>query len=340
MAFEIRPIESTAAGKQIWQDFFNQQTPDSFLQTWQWGEFQTDPIIRVGVYEQTVLVGLALFIRVNARRGKFLLCPHGPVLLNNRLDVLQALVDYSIQLGKDQQVDFVRWAPLLQDFPSNLAIFSAAEFVRAPIHVHPELSWVLDLTPPEADLLAQMRKTTRYSIRKAEKDGVVVRTSTDKADIKVFHDLYLATVSRHQFTPFSLAYLEREFDSFAQDDMVRIFIAEHEGKPVSGAVVIYTPHSGFYHQGASLQANSKLTASYLLQWEAIKLAKQRGCTKYNFWGISPDDQPKHPWAGLSLFKKGFGGLAYHYVPTQDKPLTWKYRLNKFIETRRRKQRGY
>ena len=70
----------------------------------------------------------------------------------------------------------------------------------------------------------------------------------------------------------------------------------------------------------------------------IQEAKKRGCTLYNFWGVSPDNKPKHPWAGLSLFKKGFGGFEETYLHAQDKPLTKKYWLNYIIETVRRLKR--
>ena len=63
----------------------------------------------------------------------------------------------------------------------------------------------------------------------------------------------------------------------------------------------------------------------MLQWEIIKEAKRRGCKLYDFWGyIDPKASPKHPWAGPTLFKMGFGGRAYEYVKTQDLPLSKKY----------------
>jgi len=60
-------------------------------------------------------------------------------------------------------------------------------------------------------------------------------------------------------------------------------------------------------------------AAYLLQWEAIREVKSRGCKLYNFWGIS-DERRNHPWAGLTLFKKGFGGFSKEYLLAQDLPL--------------------
>lgn len=337
MIYAIKEIHDRAA----WTAFYNRAAPDSFLHTWEWGECQTDPVIRLGAYDnKNQLRGAVLFIDVQARRGRYILCPHGPLLAEINHDVLCSLIDASITLGRERQADFIRFAPLLPDQPGQRTQFTLREFRPAPIHVHPELGWILDITPAEDTLLAAMRKTTRYSIRKAEKDGVTIHHSAAAADLHHFWKLYQATVTRQQFIPFSFAYLQREIETFTAHDMVQIFLAEYQGQYVSGAVCIFTPHSGFYHHGASLQVHPKLTASYLLQWRVIQYAKQRGCTKYNFWGINPDDQPHHPWAGLSLFKKGFGGSAHAYVPAQDKPLTKRYWLNWAIEKYRAHRRGY
>lgn len=335
MSLSIQPITNHL----VWDQFILAQQPDTFLHSWAWGEFQTHPIRRIGAYDNDQLVGVALLILTKAKRGTFVLCPHGPVVAPERLDVIRVLLEAAIDVGKEIKAAFVRVAPITPDLPRYGTPLAGLEFFRAPIHVHPELSWILDLTPSEDVLLANMRKTTRYSIRKAEKEGVQVRISTDAADLKVFYDLYLATVSRQKFQPFSWQYLQREFELFSKYQMLKIGIAEENGKPVSGAMIVTTPYEAFYHQGAST-TGSKSVASYLLQWRMIQMAKQVGCKKYNFWGISPDEKPNHPWAGLSLFKKGFGGETHQYVPTADRALSWKYNINYWIEKRRAKKRGY
>ncbi|MEK7143873.1 MAG: peptidoglycan bridge formation glycyltransferase FemA/FemB family protein, partial [Patescibacteria group bacterium] len=77
----------------------------------------------------------------------------------------------------------------------------------------------------------------------------------------------------------------------------------------------------------------------LLQWEAIKEAKNRGCRFYNFWGIAPENNPKHPWAGLTLFKKGFGGFSEEYIPAHDFVIKYSYWFVCLIEKIRKIRRG-
>jgi len=84
----------------------------------------------------------------------------------------------------------------------------------------------------------------------------------------------------------------------------------------------------------------KIPIAYYLLWEAIKEAKKRGCILYDFWGyVNPEENPKHPWAGPTLFKMGFGGRPYEYVKTQDLPLSNKYWLTFIFEKIRKTKRG-
>jgi lipid II:glycine glycyltransferase (peptidoglycan interpeptide bridge formation enzyme) len=46
-------------------------------------------------------------------------------------------------------------------------------------------------------------------------------------------------------------------------------------------------------------------------------AKADGLKYFDFWGIAPPDQPDHSWAGLTGFKKGFGGEVVTNIGTYD-----------------------
>jgi len=74
--------------------------------------------------------------------------------------------------------------------------------------------------------------------------------------------------------------------------------------------------------------------------EAIKEAENRGCKIYDFWGFTdPEKFPKHPWAGPTLFKMGFGGYKEEYIKTQDFIISQKYWINYIIEIARKRKRN-
>ena len=162
--------------------------------------------------------------------------------------------------------------------------------------------------------------------------------SSNPDDIELFWKVYKETVDRQNFTPFSKEYLRHELEIFGKDDQAMLFFAHYNNEIVATALIIFYGDSGFYHHGASIHKYPKITAPYLLQWAVIREAKRRGLKWYDFWGVVHDDQPKHPWAGLSLFKKGFGGSAREYVHAKDFCLSAKYWLSWMVETVRRKKR--
>lgn len=321
----------------------NELLPHSFLQSWSWGEFNKlngQPVYRFGFYRDEELIGVAQVLFIHAKRGSFYLVPHGPLI--RKMDDYSACVGSLLTglrtLNEYKMCSFVRVCPLLVDVQENRKIFTDLGFRNAPIHQHPELSWMIDISRDDELILGDMRKTTRHAIRKGEKDGVIVELSDKVEDVSRFWDLYKETFIRQKFTPFSKKYLEEEFEVFNERKNVLLGFSIFEGKVVSGALIVFDNGGAYYHHGASLHTGNVPT-SQILQWRLIQEAKSRGCKYYNFWGIAPENKPKHPWAGLSVFKKGFGGFEEAYVHAQDFVITPKYWINFVIESFRKWKRG-
>tara|TARA_Y100000310_G_C20503556_1_gene725248 strand:- start:104 stop:1015 length:912 start_codon:yes stop_codon:yes gene_type:complete len=295
---------------------------------------------RFGLYEGTELKAIALVVRVIAKRGSFLLIPHGPVAVTPQKEMIETLLVHVKDLARKQGASFIRINPIWERTKPKEEMFSSLGFRRAPIQMHPEASWKLDLTFSEEQIFSDMRKTTRYLLRQAQNNkDITVEQSGSSADIAIFSKLHEEVSLRQQFIPFSREYLENEFQVFSKDDGVRLFFGKYKGEIAAAAFVVFWSGIGFYHHAASLPQFSKLSLPYLLQWEAIKEAKRRGCALYDFWGyVDPGTQPRHPWAGPTLFKQGFGGKAHLYIKTQDYPLSWRYWLTAIFESIRRMRR--
>jgi lipid II:glycine glycyltransferase (peptidoglycan interpeptide bridge formation enzyme) len=349
MSLEVQEV----GNKKIWEDFLLNCREKTFLNSWNWGEFQKmmgNKIWRLGIYNNEQLISVALLVKMVAKRGTFLLIPHGPNIreqkTENRKQILESLLAELKKIARQEKVDFIRVSPIWERNEENIRIFGELGFREAPIHIHPELTWELDITPTEEKLLMGMRKTTRYLIRQAQKiKEIEIIKSQNLEDIEKFNQLYQLTVGRHHFAPFSLDYLKNEFLAFFPDKEISIFLGRSKKELISAGIFIFWQGVGFYHHGASSLKYSKIPVSYLILWEAIKEAKRRGCQKFNFWGIAPtyssNGYPKktHPWYGLTLFKMGFGGYKKEYVKTHDFPLSEKYWLNYIIEKLRKAKRG-
>ncbi len=342
---EIKEIQN----KEIWENFLSECKEKTFLDSWNWGEFQIkmgEKIWRLGIFDGEKLMGTALVTKIQSKRGTFLLIQHGPniksEIRNQKSEILDTLLQELKIIAKNEKASFVRIAPILEGNEENKKIFQDLGFRKSPMHANAySATWKLDITSPEEELLKNMRKTTRYLIRQAMKNPDITVEKSDKlSDIEIYQNLNKEVAERQKFVPFSYEYIKNEFEVFSKDNDVLWLFGKYKGEVAAGVLVIFWSDIGFYHQAASLAKYAKFSIPYLLQWEAIKEAKNRGCILYDFWGFTdPEKYPKHPWAGPTLFKMGFGGEVYEYVKTRDFPLSKKYRLTYFFEKLRATKRG-
>lgn len=328
---EVKIIEN----KKIWEDFLSHREEANFLQSWNWGEFHTNlgkQIFHTGFYDGGKLVGVMLSIIEPAKRGRYLTVPGGPIIdWNNKKLVIAAFSEMK-KIAKEHRCVYVRIRPQLIDNEFSRAIFKGHGSINAPMYMHAELTSQLTITKPEEDLLADMRKTTRYEIRKAEKLGIKVTTSKDEKLIKHFYDLQLETAKRQKFVPFSYKYFYEQFKVFFESDNALLYTATFEDKILAQAFIIFYNTEAVYHYAVSTEEGRRYPGAYLLQWEVIKEAKRRGMKKYNFWGVAPVDSKDHRFSGISIFKRGFGGEDVQYLHAQDLIINYpKYAINFAIE---------
>jgi lipid II:glycine glycyltransferase (peptidoglycan interpeptide bridge formation enzyme) len=152
----------------------------------------------------------------------------------------------------------------------------------------------------------------------------------------LFTSLYDATAARQGFIEHTG--INEEVKEFGKIGDVEIITAFLGNTPSASAIILYYQNQGIYHHGASLSEG--IPTSPLLQWEAIKRAKERHLSQYNFWGVAPPDKPKHPWNGLSRFKRGFGGIEKEFSASYDIPITFKYHGMHLLEIWRKYKKGY
>src|SRR3972149_6800773 len=105
--------------------------------------------------------------------------------------------------------------------------------------------------------------------------------------------------------PHPRRYLQAQFETLAPRGIAELVWANYQGDVLSAAITFSYGDTVTYVHDASVRSNVPI--SYFLLWEIIKEAKKDGYRYFDFWGIAPNDDPRHPWYGYSLFKKGFGG---------------------------------
>ena len=191
-------------------------------------------------------------------------------------------------------------------------------FTRAAADIQPPDTVIIDLNQPDDQILAGMKPKWRYNVRLGCKKTRVVRADADGLD--TFYDLLTRTARRDGIAIHGIGYYKRLFEIAAVKTGLdlRLYLAEAEGMPLAGIVTLFRGKTATYLYGASSGEKRNLMGTYALQWQAIRDAKEAGCTSYDLFGIPPDASPAHPMAGLYLFKTGFGGRIVR------RPGSWDY----------------
>ena len=187
------------------------------------------------------------------------------------------------------------------------------KFGQAAPPIQPRRTVLVDISGTEEQVLERMKQKTRYNIHLAERKGVLVNQVDDLAG---FNALMKVTGARDGFEVHSPQYYRRAFDLFSPHERCALLIAEYEGRPLAGLMVFYRGGRAWYFYGASSDEERNRMPTYLLQWQAMRWARQRGCHAYDLWGI-PDEEEEALEAhftdrsdglwGVYRFKRGFGG---------------------------------
>lgn len=301
----------------------------SILQSWAWGEFQQSLGQKIHRFSGEDFICLA--IETSLPMGKkYVYCPRGP--LGN---VESALADLK-HLDSDRSVIFSRIEPL-----------QPVKLPRAVKDEQPVTDWVLDLSASaqgyggsaeasakagektaapegraslngvewEEELLIGMKPKTRYNINLAQRKGVVVRAG-NQADLVTAWQLLLETANRYKIRLHPQNYYWQMWDHLAPGN-IKILIAEYQGQSLAGMfLTLFGDTADYLHGGSSAKMKESM-APYVLHWEAIRTAKQGGFKYYNFGGVAPENTEGHAWAGISRFKKGFGGFEVNYPGSYD-----------------------
>ncbi len=322
-----------------WDAFIASRPEANFLQSAQWGMANArvgHEIVRDGISKDEVLIAGWQGIVKNARRGRYLEVPGGPLMDWNDDATVTAVIAQLKAAGTQFGCVFIRIRPQMVDSEKLRQKLAGMRLHHAPFHLHAEHTNILDLTKTEEELLAGMRRQTRYEVRQAEKKGIEVSWRSDTAAVEEFCAVQADTAKRQGFVPSSREFLLAQVEAFG--DQARIYRAEKDGTLLSLALVFFSGEEADYFEAASTPDSRTYPSAYAIQWQAIRDAKKLGKKRYNFWGIAYSDDPNHRYAGVTTFKRGFGGHDVTYVPAHDIVLKHTYLKTWLIETIRKKRR--
>jgi lipid II:glycine glycyltransferase (peptidoglycan interpeptide bridge formation enzyme) len=325
----VRP--ATDADRDAWQHHLGSCASGDFLHDWEWAAvaaYDGEPQRRFVAEEAGRVVAIAAAqVRRTLAGRSFWYVPHGPVLdyadpragerLRAMLIALRdaARSDHAIAVTIEPRVAAGSDAAALSD---RLPLRHQARSLQVG------QTQLLDLSGGEEAVFAALDSQTRRKIRRAERDGVEVRVSADPADlgpIDELHALVLETQRRAGFPEPSLERYRIAWRGLAGAGRGRIVTAWYDGRPMAAGMLVVEGTQSFYLFAGSVReavGEPKKFPSYAMQWRMIQEALAMGSCRHDLWGIAPEGAgPEHPWHGIGVFKKSFGGESVAWAGSWD-----------------------
>lgn len=319
---------ATPADEGAWQSLLGRCAAGDFLHDWAWAAvaaFDGQPQRRFVLEDEGELVALVAAQERRLPLGRaFWYVPHGPVLDYadaRAADWLRAVTIGLREVGRAARAVAVKLEPRIEADSTAVALFARLRSDPRPVQVGQ--TRLVELTDDEG-LMATFDKDTRYAIRRSQREGVAVSFLTDAPDttgIDALHGLVLETQRRAGFPRPPIERYRIAWQSLAAAGRASILEARRgEELLASGMLVVEGDRSFYLFAGSRREAGgeAKHYASYLLQWEMMRHARELGARTHDLWGIAPEGAgPEHAWYGVGLFKKGFDGRAVRWAGTWD-----------------------
>ena len=330
--------------KPHWNENLSCLPEPHLLQTEEWAFIKTQYGWRniqkswVDVNGKTVAMANILFknIKFGPLRFKYNLMyiPRGPILDWTNKDLRQRVLKDIILIAKENKSFLLKIDPEViigkgvpetnNDIPYANGINVLNELKNQGWHYSQDqiqfknTVW-LDIVPSEDELLANMKQKTRYNIRLSRKKGVTILEGKP-SDFGMLANMYAQTAIRDKFTIRSEKYYLKVWTHFYTQGKLTPLIAYFENKPIAALMLFHFAGKSWYIHGMSRSIHRNKMASYLLQWEAIKVAKNKGCDRYDLWGAPFTLNESDPMWGVYRFKQGFSGETIRTIGAWDFPI--------------------
>ena len=300
------------------------------LQSYEWGEFKRRlgwRPIRLVLERDGELVGLGQFLAYNTAPvpGVLMYCTKGPWLPWDDEEAVRTFFEGVRAVAGREGAHTIKIEPeVLEQHKEVKALLGEIGFRKARYDLNQKTTLVVDLSLPEEELLARMRSKTRYNVRLAARKGVEVVEPDFEEAWEIFYEWMKATSARKEdyILRRPRGYLRGVMRAMHDAGQGYLFFAKHEGRPLAGMYVFTFGDKYWYMYGASSEEKRNFKPNYLLQWEVMRWARERGLRHYDMVGVPKAedlDESSSLW-GVYKFKEGFGGEIVDSLGCFDLPV--------------------
>jgi hypothetical protein len=172
----------------------------------------------------------------------------------------------------------------------------------------------VDLTPTEADIFGNMsKKSCQYSIRKAEKNGVIIEEANDEEFVKDYcsqlDDVFAKQSLATTYGPERVHKLIKHVHPTGMLLLLRA--RDSNGRCIATGIFPALNETMYFWGGASLRQYQSLCPNEALHWHAMKHWKKRGIRAYDMCGRG---DYKRKYGGCEISVPWFRTSKYQWIP--------------------------
>ena len=144
----------------------------------------------------------------------------------------------------------------------------------------------VDLTPSEEQIFANLSKSCRWTVRKAEKNGVTVEEAHDIHFADDYYAQLQDVFAKQSLTPpYTIARVRELINEVLPSGKLLLLRArDPDGNCIATGLFPALNQTMFFWGGASWREHQRLFPNEAIQWYAIKYWKQRGIKAYDMNG--------------------------------------------------------
>ena len=243
------------------------------------------------------------------------------------------------KIAREHNLIFIKLEPNVRKTEKLVTLMKEGGAVEGKTLFTPTSFWI-DLTKSEEELLKSFHSKTRYNIRYAERQGVVVEEDNSDRAFDKYIELMRETVERQKFYAHSEKYHRLMWDHLHKAGVAHLLVAKHNptspkaslgarDKIMTTWVLFKSKDALYYPYGASTFDDKNLQANSAMMWAAIKFGKKHKLKYFDLWG-------REEGKGFTRFKEGFSPEVVEFLGTWDlitSPFYWPYRVAEFLRWR-------
>lgn len=263
-------------------------------------------------------------------RTSRLYCPYGPSFASEA-DLGDALAELE-KAAKTAGDLFVRVEPvgLSPEAEERADAVLAARGYSKVHYVQPEDTIVVSLEGGPEKILGRLKKKKRSDYRRAVRDGIMVRSTEDPAEVGELNRMLALVSAKNRVSLRGAEYISAQAKALLERGAGRLYFAtttrSPEGEEISETVVaaslchiggdtVYYAHAGSDAAWRAKNPNMVLVVQMMFD------AAEAGATRFDLCGVAPEGAgADHPLANITRFKESLGGQRRHFLGTWEKPV--------------------